>query len=125
MSNILQIDYRSKTAPEDFVKSLSSTGFAVINNHDIDANLILETYNDWKKFFSLEEKHSYRFDDLKQDGYFPFKSENAKGYHTKDLKEFFHIYRWGKYPCEISDATKKMHHTLLALGTVLLDYLDD
>ena len=125
MSKILEIDYKSKTARLDFVTSLSTTGFAILYNHNIDSNLISNVYNDWKMFFSLEEKHSYLFDDIKQDGYFPFKSENAKGYHTKDLKEFFHIYRWGRYPSEISDLTKKMHQSLLDLGATLLDYLDE
>ena len=66
-----------------------------------------------------------RFHPEKQDGYFPMLSEHAKGYTTKDLKEFFHIYRWGRYPSEISDLTKKMHKELLSLGSQLLDYLDE
>ena len=36
MNQILKIDYKSQIAPTDFVKSLSTTGFAVIYNHDID-----------------------------------------------------------------------------------------
>ena len=46
MNDILTIDFKSKSAPADFVKSLSSTGFAVIQNHGIDPNLILKTYID-------------------------------------------------------------------------------
>tara|TARA_Y100000768_G_scaffold364000_1_gene324116 strand:- start:3640 stop:4470 length:831 start_codon:yes stop_codon:yes gene_type:complete len=125
MEKILTIDFKSKTAPTDFVKSLSSTGFAVIQNHGIDPVLINETYQDWKLFFESDIKHDYLFDLDKQDGYFPFKSENAQGAETKDLKEFFHIYRWGRYPKEISSITKKMHQSLLELGSNLLDYLDE
>ena len=107
MEKILTIDFKSKNAPVDFVKSLSSTGFAVIQNHGIDSSLINDTYKDWKLFFNSDIKHNYLFDLNKQDGYFPFKSENAQGSDTKDLKEFFHIYRWGRYPEEITAITKK------------------
>ncbi len=125
MSEILTIDFKSENAPKDFVKSLSSSGFAVIKNHGLDSDLISKTYSDWKLFFESKAKHDYLFDLEKQDGYFPFKSENAQGYKTKDLKEFFHIYRWGRYPKGISGATKKIHQSLLDLGSKLLDYLDD
>ena len=125
MEKILTIDFKSKSAPADFVKSLSSTGFAVIQNHGIDQALINDTYEDWKLFFDSDIKHDYSFDLDKQDGYFPFKSENAQGSNTKDLKEFFHIYRWGRYPKEISSITKKMHQSLIELGSNLLDHLDE
>lgn len=125
MEKILTIDFKSKNAPVDFVKSLSSTGFAVIQNHGIDSSLINDTYKDWKLFFNSDIKHNYLFDLNKQDGYFPFKSENAQGSDTKDLKEFFHIYRWGRYPEEITAITKKMHQKLIDLGSNLLDYLDE
>ena len=125
MEKILTIDFKSKNAPVDFVKSLSSTGFAVIQNHGIDSSLINDTYKDWKLFFDSDIKHDYLFDLDKQDGYFPFKSENAQGSDTKDLKEFFHIYRWGRYPKEITPITKKIHQSLIDLGSNLLDYLDE
>ena len=125
MSKILKIDLRSKNAPRDFVKSLSESGFAIIENHNIDQDLIASTYQDWKMFFNSSIKNEYLFDLEKQDGYFPFKSENAQGYKTKDLKEFFHIYRWGRYPSEISGVTKRVHQDLLNLGLKFLDYLDD
>ena len=124
MNKILEIDYHSKTAPLQFVESLSNTGFAIIKNHTIDQKLINKTYEDWHAFFNSEAKHNYLFDYEKQDGYFPFKSENAQGYKTKDLKEFFHIYRWGRYPSEISSHTKKIHQELLDLGSTFLDWLD-
>ena len=44
---------------------------------------------------------------------------------VKDLKEFFHIYSWGRYPKEISSNTKFIHKELLSLGSNLLDCLDD
>ena len=126
MSNhLLTIDMNSADAPKRFVKSLSSTGFAVIYNHGLDIDLIEKTYSDWRKFFTMKNKNNYLFDYEKQDGYFPFKSENALGSESKDLKEFFHIYSWGRYPDEISAYTKSMRHQLLNLGSELLDWLDD
>ncbi len=125
MKKILTIDWKSKNANTEFVESLSTTGFAVIYNHGIDIDLISSTYKDWEKFFSSKEKLNYIFDYDKQDGYFPFKSENAQGHTTKDLKEFFHIYSWGRYPKEISSNTKFIHKELLSLGSNLLDCLDD
>ena len=125
MKKILTIDWNSKNANTEFVESLSTTGFAVIYNHGIDIDLISSTYKDWEKFFSSKEKLNYIFDYDKQDGYFPFKSENAQGHTTKDLKEFFHIYSWGRYPKEISSNTKFIHKELLSLGSNLLDCLDD
>ena len=126
MSNhLLTIDMNSADAPKQFVKSLSSTGFAVIYNHGLDIDLIEKTYSDWRKFFTMKNKNNYLFDYEKQDGYFPFKSENALGSESKDLKEFFHIYSWGRYPDEISAHTKSMRYQLLNLGSELLDWLDD
>ena len=125
MSDILHIDFNLEDAKYDFVESLSKTGFAVLTNHSIDKALISDVYSDWKKFFMSDEKNRYLYDYDKQDGYFPFKSENAAGYSTKDLKEFFHIYRWGRYPSSISNSTKKLHSDLLELGGNLLDWLDE
>ncbi len=122
---ILKINFNLDSAKKDFVKSLSETGFAVIENHDIDSNLILDVYSEWKAFFNSENKNKYLFDYEKQDGYFPYKSENAEGYSTKDLKEFFHIYRWGRYPSIMTDKTKMLHSDLLKLGARLLDWLDN
>lgn len=115
----------SNEAPMDFVKSLSSSGFAVIYNHGLDIKLINDTYKDWMNFFSTKNKFNYLFDYEKQDGYFPFKSENAQGSDAKDLKEFFHIYSWGRYPGEVSNYTNEIRSELLKLGSKLLDWLDD
>ena len=99
------IDYNSNDASYRFVNSLKNTGFAVIENSPIDDSLISSVFSDWISFFNSEDKHNYLYDYEKQDGFFPFKSENSKSYIHKDLKEFFHIYKWGRYPKEISEKT--------------------
>ena len=93
MSNTIHtVDFKSKNAPSQFVESLANTGFAVVNNHNINYKLIDTVYNEWSEFFNSKTKYNYLFDLEKQDGYFPMKSENAKGYSVKDIKEFYHIY---------------------------------
>ena len=86
------IDFNSDNAGIQLVDSLHHTGFVILNNHPLDINLLVSVYNEWGDFFNSEAKHSYTFNPDTQDGYFPFRSENAKGYSTKDLKEFYHIY---------------------------------
>ena len=121
---IKTVDYLKDDAPNQFVSSLKSTGFAVLKNHPIDNDLVKEVYSDWENFFNSSAKNNYLFDKEKQDGYFPFKSENAKGHDKKDLKEFYHIYPWGRYPIEINEQTKLFYELMLSLGEELLDWID-
>ncbi|MED5427105.1 MAG: 2OG-Fe(II) oxygenase family protein, partial [Candidatus Neomarinimicrobiota bacterium] len=44
---------------------------------------------------------------------------------TKDLKEFYHIYPWGRYPVEISNATIELYECLVELTSVLLGWIQD
>ena len=108
MSKILTIDYQSSDLGVNLTESLKNTGFAVIQNHSISKALISSIYNEWESFFKSKAKHNYPFHKIKQDGYFPYLSENAKGNKAKDLKEFYHIYDWGRYPSEISDKTNEL-----------------
>ena len=121
---ILTVDFLSEDAPKRFVKSLRETGFAILKNHPISPKILTDVYENWKDFFNSAEKHNYLFDKEKQDGYFPFESENAKGYNDKDLKEFYHIYPWGRYPLKINDKTKLFYEFTLELGGELLEWID-
>jgi isopenicillin N synthase-like dioxygenase len=121
-----RVDFQHDTAKEIFVKSLKNTGFAVIDNHLIDTLLIDNVYNEWSAFFNSDVKFDYMFDLEKQDGYFPIKSENAKGYSIKDIKEFYHIYTpWGRIPDSLSKNTLKIRHELKSIGNILLDWIDE
>ena len=122
---IKTVDYLKDDAPNQFVSSLKNTGFAVLKNHPIDNDLVKEVYSDWENFFDSSAKNNYLFHKEKQDGYFPFKSENAKGHDKKDLKEFYHIYPWGRYPVEIGDSTQLLYDFLLQIGEELLSWIDD
>lgn len=85
--------------PVALIKSLKETGFVVLTNHGIDKHLLAATYSKWESYFSqpTDEKMKNLFGE-RHDGYFPMKSENAKDYSVKDLKEFYHIFRATEAP---------------------------
>jgi isopenicillin N synthase-like dioxygenase len=91
----------------------------------VPAELIARAYEGWQQFFASEEKHDYTFDPQRQDGYFPFRSENAKGYPAKDLKEFFHVYPGTRLPEAVAEVTRELYRQLAALAGDLLALLED
>lgn len=123
---VLTVDFNDPKGSKLFTESLINTGFAVLANHPIKADLVREIYQEWSEFFSSEEKFNYLFDKENQDGYFPLAiAETAKGYDIKDIKEFFHIYPWGRYPKNLSQKTKKLYSELLNLAEILLQWIED
>src|SRR5688500_15566753 len=120
------VDFQSPTAPADFTRSLRETGFAVITNHPLPQALVQQIYDEWLAFFQSDAKHKYRFSDEKQDGYFgPDVSETAKGHTKRDLKEFFHVYPWGQYPTEVSDAAFRYADQATEIAKTLLGWVED
>ncbi|WP_144096413.1 isopenicillin N synthase family dioxygenase [Croceicoccus sediminis] len=76
--------------------SFGEYGFAVVQDHGIDQDLIARAEELSRAFFALPEdvKRSYFIaGGGGARGYTPFKTEVAKGYDKKDLKEFWHIGR--------------------------------
>ena len=126
-SKIIRVDYHDNTAPALFAQSLKTTGFGAIRNHPIDIRLIETVYARWQEFFSAPEsaKTPWLFDKQKQDGYFPFRSENAKNYAVKDLKEFYHVYSWGRIPDSVAAPTRELFSAMMSLGSTLLKWIDD
>lgn len=125
---VLKVDYSSSQGPTEFCHSLKTTGFAVIQNHPISMELVNAVYEDWSKFFASEEKHNYLFNPKEQSGYFPFRSENAKDYSIKDLKEFFHVYPRSKLPsgeqfARLEKNTWDLYRQLSKLGEQLLGWI--
>ena len=123
--DILSIKYTDHDADKQFEHSIKHSGFAVINDHPIESDLIDQVYEDWKNYFSSEDKTKYLFDEVKQDGYFPYLTENAKGSMAKDLKEFYHIYQWGRMPKSIGPATIQLNDQLTELATTLLSWIEN
>ncbi len=119
------IDYRSPLAAEDFCRSLHDTGFGVLANHPLDQALVQSIYDEWLAFFKTEAKDNYAQDPVKLDGYFsPAISETAKNNTQRDLKEFFHIFPWGRYPAEVSDAARRYYAAGSALAAQLLTWVE-
>ena len=120
------IDYRSATAAQDFCTSLHETGFGVLANHPLDQALVQGIYDEWLVFFKNDVKHNYPQDPVKLDGYFsPAISETAKNNTQRDLKEFFHIFPWGRYPAEVSDAARRYYAAGSALAAQLLTWVEE
>ncbi len=120
------VDFQSPTAPQDFCKSLHETGFGVLKNHPLDQALVQGIYDEWLAFFQRAAKEQYAQDPVKFDGYFsPKVSETAKNNTKKDVKEFFHIYPWGRYPAEVSDAARRYYALASDLAKTLLGWVDD
>lgn len=124
--NVEVVDFQAPDAPEAFTRSLRHTGFAVIVNHPLPQALVREIYDEWLAFFETDAKHAYRFSDGDQDGYFgPDVSETAKGNTVKDIKEFFHVYPWGQYPAEVSDAALRYAAIAKGIAETLLGWVED
>lgn len=120
------VDYRSPTAAQDFCKNLHDTGFGVLRNHPLDQGLVEGTYAEWLRFFASDAKNKYPQDPAKLDGYFsPAVSETAKDHTQRDLKEFFHIFPWGRYPAEVSDAARRYYAAGSTLAAELLQWVED
>ena len=122
---VQSVSYKSTQAPQSFALSLKETGFGVLTDHPISAELVSGVFEDWNQFFSSDQKHAYLYDPIKQSGYFPFKSENAKDSNVKDLKEFFHLYPWTELPPMLSQRTWELFNRMTALASELLSWIDD
>jgi isopenicillin N synthase-like dioxygenase len=119
------IDYSAEDAPEKFVQSLRETGFGVIQNHPIPKQLVESIYKNWYQFFQVGDKESFTFDPKKQDGYFSSEiSETAKGHSKKDIKEYYHIYPWGRIPATLADEILEYYKLASDFAVQLLDWVE-
>ncbi len=125
MFEIQTVSYTSPEAPAAFTRSLRETGFAVLTDHPITSDRIEAAYGAWGVFFNSETKHDWLADPQRQDGYFPFRSENAKGAAAKDLKEFYHVYPDGRVPGDLEGLTRSLHADLTQIGATLLSWVQD
>ncbi len=120
------VDFQAPDAPQAFVRSLHETGFAVLVNHPLPQDLVEDIYAEWLAFFDSDAKHAYRYSGDSEDGWFaPDVSETAKGNSVRDLKEFFHVYPWNRYPDEVSDAALRYRSIAVAIAQTLLRWVQD
>jgi isopenicillin N synthase-like dioxygenase len=123
--NVETVDFKDPDARIALQRSLRDTGFAVLANHPIAPNRINDIYDQWGAFFNSAEKHDYTVQPPRHDGFFPFRSENAKDSPIKDLKEFFHVYPNSPVPENLTAITKAIYDDLSDLGVTLLSWIQD
>jgi isopenicillin N synthase-like dioxygenase len=70
-------------------------------------------------------KFDYKFKEIGQEGYFPFRTENAKDYSVKDLKEFYHFYTNSVVPKGMSQNTRNYFDQINRVGLELLKWIQD
>jgi isopenicillin N synthase-like dioxygenase len=123
---VSSVSYKDPNAPRLFADSLHRTGFGVIRDHPIPQAMVEGIYSEWLDFFQNEAKQKYAFTRETQDGFFsPAVSETAKGRTIRDLKEFYHLYTWGRYPAEVSDAARRYFDLAYDFATELLGWIQD
>ena len=119
------IDYRAADSAQQFVTSLHETGFGVLSNHPIEQALVEKIYQEWYAFFNSDEKQAYLFKPETQDGFFPASiSETAKGHSVKDIKEYFHVYPWGRIPDSLRDNILAYYQQANAFAAELLGWIE-
>jgi len=119
------VDYQAEGAAQRFVESLKNTGFGVLTNHPIQEKLVSSIYQNWQNFFDQDKGKEYPFSIETQDGYFsPDISETAKGHKHKDIKEYYHVYPWGRIPAELKDEILSYYEMASELAAELLDWVE-
>ena len=119
------IDYRAEDSAKRFVESLRETGFGVLSNHPIDKALVDTIYEEWQAFFNSDEKQNYLFKPETHDGFFPADvSETAKGHTVKDIKEYYHVYPWGRIPDSLRENILRYYQEANALAEELLGWVE-
>ena len=120
------IDYQASDSAAKFVQSLRDTGFGVLANHPIDKALVEKIYTEWQTFFNNEDKHNFLFKPETQDGFFPAEvSETAKGHTVKDIKEYFHVYPWGRIPESLKENILTYYKCANELAEELLQWIEE
>jgi isopenicillin N synthase-like dioxygenase len=124
---VVVVDYRGDGAPAQLAESLRTTGFAVVVDHPIPAELISGVQREWLAWFDSapDVKDRYLPTPGHQDGFHPMtSSERAVGHNVADLKEFFHWYPWGRHPDGLSSAAADLHAAGSTLATELVGWLE-
>ncbi|WP_110456152.1 isopenicillin N synthase family dioxygenase [Shewanella algidipiscicola] len=119
------IDYQAPDSAARFVQSLRDTGFGVLSNHTIDKTLVETIYSQWQAFFNSDEKQDFLFKAETHDGFFPASiSETAKGHSVKDIKEYYHVYPWGRIPDSLRDNILAYYQQANSLAAELLSWVE-
>ena len=122
---ILSVDFNADNAAQLFATSLKNTGFALIENAPLQQSVIDEAYRAWGEYFHSESKSEFPYSDETRDGYISTaRSETAKGQTTKDLKEFYHYYQWGRCPKHLNALTQTLYQQMNTFAETLLAWVE-
>jgi isopenicillin N synthase-like dioxygenase len=132
MSKVQTINLKNDAdADSKLIQSLRDTGFAIVTDHGIPKHVFEDCYVAWESFFGHPKyKKRFTFNKETQYGYFPMKSEKAKGATVADIKEFFHFFgnnptnQLPNLPIEIKKATTEAFIELEALSVKLLNAIE-
>lgn len=125
MKSLNSINFQDSDADQQFVASLHDIGFAVLENHPLDMQLVSKIYADWRAFFATDEKFQFELNKDTQDGYFSFeKAESAKGFSKQDCKEYFHYYPWGKCPDALRGSLQQYYDAAHKFAATLLRWVE-
>jgi len=120
------IDCNDTDAPRKFSESLRETGFGVLKNHPIRQEQVQQIYNSWQEFFDTDTKQDFLFDKERYDGFFPATmAEAAKGHSTRDLKEYYHYYPWGRCPDSLRAEIEQYYADTISFATKLLSWVEE
>jgi isopenicillin N synthase-like dioxygenase len=131
-NQIPTIDLRDPQAEIEpqIIKSLAKTGFVVIVGHGIPESDFAKMYECWQGFFQHPSyKERFLFNKQTQFGFFPMRSETAKGAKVSDLKEFYHFFGNQKQdlpplPLGLPTITKAVFGELEAVALQLLTMIE-
>lgn len=110
-SYLLGSSLETEKFSNELFSALQNTGFVIIKNHSIPADLLNSAYKILEKFFALstESKKKYIYPEkggLR--GYTPFGVEHAKDSSVADLKEFWHVGQMSAAPSSTSAYPKNI-----------------
>lgn len=122
--NVQTISYFDKDFAKKITQSFRDTGFAVISESYVPKDAIFDAHQEWKDFFSRDDKEKQLFNSEGQNGFFPMGSENAKGSSIKDLKEFYQIFGNVNFPQEFPKS-RRLAYLLEEVGKEVLLGLEE
>ncbi len=126
MHSLQTIDYTDADAPKLFTASLRETGFGVLKNHPLQQQQVQHIYDAWQRFFDSDKKNEFLYCPEKFDGFFPTtEAESAKGHSTRDLKEYYHYYPWGRCPGALRQTIDDYYAQTISLATELLRWVQE
>ncbi len=123
MNSPSSIALDSEDAANSFARQLRHDRFAQVA--DSWSGTRLESlYDQWERFFAAPAKTAFEHKAGSLDGFFPMRSERAKGATAADPKEFFHYYEQGICPPALRGETQALFEHLKEIAARLLSLLD-